>query len=115
MTRVKRGTISRKRHRNILDRTKGFTMTNRRLIKRAHEADLHAGQYAFAGRKNRKRDMRTLWILRISEAVKLKGMSYSTFINALKLKKVELNRKILAHLASENPQVFDKIVTEVKK
>ncbi|MBI4130421.1 50S ribosomal protein L20 [Candidatus Roizmanbacteria bacterium] len=115
MTRVKRGIISRKHRHNLLARTKGFTMTNRRLVKRASEADLHAGQYAFAGRKQRKREMRKLWILRISEAVKGMGWSYREFIHALLEKKVVLNRKILANLSAHHPEIFEKIVAEVKK
>jgi len=90
-------------------------MTKSRLIQIAKEADLHAGQYAFAGRKNRKRDMRRLWILRISEAIKQKEWSYSRFIKALQDKKIELNRKMLAVLASEYPNVFDRVVEEARK
>ncbi|MCR4263626.1 MAG: 50S ribosomal protein L20 [Candidatus Roizmanbacteria bacterium] len=115
MTRVKRGTTVKRRHKKILKRTSGFRMTKSRLIQIAKEADLHAGQYAFAGRKNRKRDMRRLWILRISEAIKQKEWSYSRFIKALQDKKIELNRKMLAVLASEYPNVFDRVVEEAKK
>ena len=115
MTRIKRGILSKKAHRNVLKRTKGFTMSNRRLIKRAQEADLHAGQYAYVGRKLRKRDMRRLWILRVSEAVKLQNWSYNQFIHSLKMKKIELNRKSLAHLVSHHPDVFSQIVQEARK
>src|SRR3989344_5535218 len=108
MTRVKRGGTVRRKHKKILERTKGFRMTKSRLIQIAKEADLHAGNYAFAGRKMRKRDMRRLWILRINEALRLKEWSYSPFIKALNDRKVELNRKMLAVLASEYPEVFDK-------
>ena len=90
-------------------------MTKSRLIQIAKEADLHAGQYAFAGRKRRKRDIRRLWILRISEAVKQRDWSYSRFIKALQEKKIELNRKMLAVLASEYPNVFDKVVEKARK
>jgi len=115
MTRVKRGTTSRQKHNTVLSRTKGFRMTRRRNIKVAHEADLHAGMYAFAGRKRRKRDMRSLWILRIGEAAKKHDMSYSTFTHSLKEKQIMLNRKILALLIREHPDVFNKVVEEVKK
>jgi large subunit ribosomal protein L20 len=115
MTRVKRGVTSHKRHKKVLARTKGFRMTKSRNIKVAKEADLHAGQYAYVGRKLRKRDMRSLWILRIGEAVKKNGMSYSKFIKALKDKKIDLNRKILATLAREYPEIFNTIVDTVKK
>ncbi|HLB60445.1 MAG TPA: 50S ribosomal protein L20, partial [Patescibacteria group bacterium] len=108
MTRVKRGTISRSRHKSLLSRTKGFRMTKSRLIKVATEADLHAGQYAFAGRKRRKRDMRRLWITRISEAVKQQNLSYSRFVHALKEKNIQLDRKILSLLIRDYPDTFSK-------
>lgn len=114
MTRVKRGTTVGRRHKAVFERTKGFRMTKRRLIKVAHEADLHAGVYAFAGRKNKKRDFRTLWITRISEAVKQHGISYSRFIHLLEEKKVLLNRKTLAYLITNQPSVFEKIVKEIQ-
>ena len=114
MTRVKRGVTSGRRHKAVFGRTKGFRMTKRRLIKVAHEADLHAGQYAFAGRKRRKRDMRSLWITRIGEAVKIHGLSYSQFIHLLSVKKIELNRKTLSYLIGNDPNAFSQIVKEVK-
>ena len=115
MTRVKRGVTSKKRHKKVLVRNKGFLMSKRRLIKSAKQADLHAGQYAFAGRKRRKRDMRRLWITRISEGVKKQGLSYSAFIKILKEKHISLNRKVLSQLISEYPEVFVKMVNQVKK
>ena len=115
MTRVKRGVTVRRKHKKLLERTKGYRMTRSRLVRTAKQADLHAGQYAFAGRKMRKRDMRRLWILRINEALKQKGWTYSQFIRVLSDKKIELNRKMLAVLASEHADVFNKIVEEVKK
>lgn len=115
MTRVKRGTTSRQKHNAVLSRTKGFRMTKSRNIKVAREADLHAGQYAFAGRKLRKRDMRRMWILRISEAIKQRGMSYSAFIKALADKKIIINRKMLATLITDHTNAFDKIVETIKK
>ena len=89
-------------------------MTNNRLIKRAKEADLHAGNYAFAGRKMKKRDMRRLWILRINEALKKRNLTYSRFIKALSEENILLNRKILALLASKQPEVFDKVIEKVQ-
>ncbi|KKR14623.1 MAG: 50S ribosomal protein L20 [Candidatus Levybacteria bacterium GW2011_GWA1_39_32] len=80
----------------------------------AKEASLHAGQYAFHGRKLRKRDNRSLWIVRIGEAVKKEGLSYSVFINKLKKANIELDRKILSDLVVEDPETFKKIVSEVK-
>jgi len=89
-------------------------MTRSRLTKVAKEASLHAGQYAFAGRRLRKRDFRTLWITRISEAVKQMDLPYSKFINLLKQKNIKLDRKILADLVLNDPQTFKTIVDKVK-
>jgi len=108
--RVKRGFTRKRAHKKVLERTKGFRMTRHRLYKVAREADLHAGQYAYAGRKKRKRDMRRLWITRINAALKEFGISYSRFINLLKKAKIEIDRKILADLAVSEPLVFKSIV-----
>ncbi len=89
-------------------------MTRRRLVRKAHEAVLHAGQYAYAGRKDRKSIARRDWILHINEALKAQGLKYNQFINKLKLAKIELDRKILAQLVIENKGVFDKILERVK-
>lgn len=115
--RVKTGTTRRKRHKAVLKRTKSMRMTRGRLYKVSKEADLHAGQYAFAGRKLRKRDMRRLWIQRINAALSThaNGLKYSTFINLLKKAAIELDRKVLAELAVNNPQIFIKIVDEAGK
>jgi large subunit ribosomal protein L20 len=112
--RVKTGTIRRKRHQKVLKRTKGFRMTKGRLYKVSKEADLHAGQYAYAGRKLRKRDLRRLWITRINAALTPHELSYSKFINGLKRAKIELDRKILADLALSDPATFQKIVEKAK-
>ena len=114
MARVKRGVVSRRKHKKLLDRTRGFRGTKSKLTKVAHEAALHAGQYAYHGRKTRKRDIRALWIVRISEATKKEGLSYSVFINKLKKENIELDRKILADLIVNDPEVFKKIVSSVK-
>lgn len=89
-------------------------MTKRRLIRVAKEAYLHAGEYAFAGRKNRKRDFRQLWILRISEAVKHHDLAYSSFIRRMKKANIALDRKMLSHLVAEHPDVFRAVVDKVK-
>ncbi len=112
--RVKTGFTRKRRHNQVLARTKGFRMTKGRLYKVSKEADLHAGQYAFAGRKLRKRDLRRLWITRINAALSTEGISYSKFINGLKLAKIELDRKILADLAVSDPETFKTIVEKVK-
>jgi len=113
--RVKTGTTRRKRHKKVLKRTKGFRMTKGRLYKVSKEADLHAGQYAYAGRKLRKRDMRRLWITRINAALSPYEISYSKFISGLKKAKIELNRKILADLAISDPDTFKAIIEKTKK
>ncbi len=112
--RVKRGIVSRRKHKKLFSQTKGFTGTKNRLTRDAKEALLHAGQYAYHGRKLRKRDNRALWITRISEATKKEGISYSQFINKLKKAKIELDRKILSDLVVNDPAAFSKIVSEVK-
>lgn len=108
--RVKTGPSRRQRHKKVLKRTKGFRMTKGRLYKVSKEADLHAGQYAFAGRKRRKRNLRQLWITRINAALAEYNLPYSKFINGLKKAKIELDRKILANLAVSHPKVFKAIV-----
>jgi len=110
--RVKTGFTRRQHHNKVLARTKGFRMTKNRLYKVAREADIHAGQYAFAGRKNKKRDLRRLWIIRINAALKPFELSYSKFIGQLKKTNIELDRKILSDLAVNNPQVFKSVVSE---
>lgn len=109
--RVKRGVTSRAKHKKIFRANKGYRMTKRRLIRVAKEAYLHAGEYAFAGRKNKKRDFRSLWITRISHAVKEKGMSYSVFMSNLKKAKILLDRKVIAYFVTNKPEVFDAIFT----
>lgn len=110
MSRVKRGVVTRQKHKKIFDLAKGYRGTRSRLIKTATEAVLHADAYAYHGRKRKKRDFRRLWIVRIGEAVKEEGYSYNTFIKALKDKNIQLDRKILANLVSENRNAFTQIV-----
>ncbi len=114
MAHVKRGTVSRRKHNKLFAQTKGFTGTKNRLTRDAREALLHAGQYAYHGRKLRKRDNRALWITRISEAVKKEGISYSVLINKLKKSNIELDRKILDELVQNDPETFKQIVSSVK-
>lgn len=113
--RVKTGFARRRRHKKIIKLAKGYRMTRSRLYKVAHEAVLHAGQYAYIGRKLRKRDFRKLWIQRINAAVRQYGLSYSKFVNLLKKAKINLNRKILAHLATTDPKTFEAIVKKINK
>ena len=114
MARVKGGVESRRKHKKLLSLTKGYRGTRRRLVKVAHEAALHAGEYAFAGRKNKKRDFRSLWITRISEAAKQEGTSYSKLIAGLTKSNIKLDRKILADLILNDRETFKKIVDAVK-
>ena len=113
--RVKRGVTSKAKHNKLFRANKGYRMTKNRLVRVAKEAYLHAGEYAFAGRKNRKRDFRQLWITRIGQAVKLHDMSYSIFIHKLKTAKIELDRKMLSFLITEEPKAFEAVFEEVKK
>jgi large subunit ribosomal protein L20 len=115
VVRVKTGPTRRKRHKKVLARTKGYRKTKSKLYKVAHEAMLHAGQYAFAGRKLKKRDMRRLWIIRINAGLSKLGISYSKFMASLKKARIELDRKILADLAVSDPDIFKKIVEAAKK
>ena len=89
-------------------------MTKGRLYKVSKEADLHAGHYAYVGRKLRKRDLRRLWITRINAGLTPHNLSYSKFINALKESEINLNRKMLAHLATDEPKAFDAVVKAIK-
>lgn len=112
--RVK-GSITRvRRHKKILKLARGYRGARHRQYKRAKEAVLHAGQYAYAGRRIRKRNFRTLWIRRISAALSPYDLSYSQFIFLLKEKKINLDRKILAQLALEEPEIFREIVESAK-
>ena len=90
-------------------------MTKRRLIKVAKESMLHAGEYAFRGRRLKKRDLRSLWVSRINQSVQQMDLSYNQFINALKKADIELDRKILADLAVRDPNVFKIIVDKAKE
>lgn len=114
MARVKRGIVTHRKHKKVLELTKGHRGGRSKLIKEAKSSLLHAGAYAFAGRKLRKRDMRALWITQLGIAVKNEGLSYSKFIATLKQKNVKLDRKILADLAVNNPDDFKKIVAHVR-
>jgi large subunit ribosomal protein L20 len=115
MTRVKRGTIVKKRHKKILKRSKGYIGGRKNLIKRAKEAQLKAGVYAYRDRKVKKRQFRRLWIVKINAACRASGITYSQFTAGFKKAKIELDRKILADLAENHPEKFDKILEKVKK
>ena len=110
MARVKRGVTAHKRHKRLLNSSEGRSGTNRKLVKRAREAQLHALAYATRDRKQRKRDMRELWIIRINAAARLNGMAYGKLIAGLKKANVDLDRKSLADIAVRDAATFGRIV-----
>src|SRR3989338_7240294 len=114
MTRVKRGTIAHKKRKALLKYTKGFRWGRKAKEGAAKEALLHAWSHAFQGRKQKKRDFRALWNVRINAVARANGMKYSELINKLKKTKVKLDRKVLADLAQNEPRVFQKVLEKVK-
>jgi large subunit ribosomal protein L20 len=110
MPRVKRGVPAHARHKKVLERAEGFTGTHKDLFKVANQAVMHALAYEYRDRRNRKRDMRALWIARINAAARVNGMTYSTFTHGLKLAGVEIDRKILADLAVTDAASFSQLV-----
>lgn len=114
MTRVKRGVIAHKKREKILKYTKGFRWGRKSKERLAREALLHAWSHAFVGRKQKKRDFRRLWQIKISAASKEQNLSYSKFISLLHKNKIELDRKILAELAEFYPGIFKQVVEQIK-
>ncbi len=114
MTRVKRGTVVKKRHKRVLKLTKGYWGQRSNIFQRAKETLLRAMAFAFKGRKLKKRDMRALFIARISAAAKGHGISYSSLIAGLKNANIALNRKMLSQLAVLDPETFGQLVKIVK-
>src|SRR5881394_3009495 len=112
MARVK--SIARRKHKKIRNATKGYVAARRKRVAAGKEAMMHAGQYAYVGRKLRKRNIRALWIMRLNAAVRLEGMSYSKFIAGLKREKIEIDRKMLADIAVTDPDTFKKIASLTK-
>lgn len=113
--RVKRGVTSHHKHQKIRKATKGMTHSRRRSIKMGRQGVIKAMQYAYRDRRNRKRSFRSLWNSRINAAARQNETTYSVFINGLKKANITINRKILAELAVNEPDVFTKIVKEVNK
>lgn len=111
--RVKRGVTSHRRHKALLSRAQGYRGGRKNLIRQAKQAVVHAGADAYRGRKEKKQQMRALWIVRLSAALKPYGISYSKFIGILKVKKIELDRKILSQIAIENPETFEQLVKKI--
>jgi len=114
MARVKGAMMTRKRRNKVLKLAKGYYGSKSRLFKTAKQAVMKSGQYAYVGRKQKKRDFRRLWITRISAGAKMNGMNYSTFINGLKKADIGLNRKMLSEIAIADPAAFAALVEKVK-
>lgn len=114
MTRIKRGVFKRARRKKIIKRAKGYISHRKTNYRAAMEAVMHAGMHAIRGRKERKRDFRQLWNIRINAGARENGLSYSKFLAGLKKNKIELNRKMLAELAAVHPEVFKKVVEEAR-
>jgi large subunit ribosomal protein L20 len=112
--RVKRGTVSRQRHKKILKLAKGFRGTRSKLFKVANQAVMKSLKYAYRDRRNKKRDLRRLWIARINAAARQHGLSYSRFINGVQKAGINLNRKLLADLAARDAAAFAVLAEKVK-
>ncbi len=114
MARVKRGVTAHRRHKRLLEAAEGRVGTRSRLVKPAREALLHAMAYATRDRKQRKRQLRGLWIVRINAAVRAQGWTYGRFIEGLKTAQIDLDRKVLADIAVRDEKAFAKLVESVK-
>lgn len=114
MVRVKRGLMTKKRHKKVIKATKWYRMLNSKVFSRAKNAWMKAGTNAYIGRKRKKRDFRKLWNARINISARLNGTTYSKLIGAMYNKQVKLNRKVLSNLAITNPNVFKSVVEFVK-
>ncbi len=114
MPRVKRGVTAHRRHKKVLALTKGHRATKHALYRRAHESMLKSLSYAYAHRRERKGDMRRLWISRVNAASRVQGLTYSRFMDGLKKAGVEVNRKMLADMAVREPEAFTNLVTLAK-
>ena len=114
MPRVKRGVTAKARHKKVIAKAKGYRGRRGNVYRIAKEAVMKAGQYAYRDRRNRKRDIRALWITRINAAVRELGMSYSAFMAGMKKAKIEIDRKVLADLAVLDKPAFAKIAGQIK-
>ena len=114
MARIKGALATRKRRKKVLKLAKGYFGAKSKLFKTAKEAVMKSGNYAYIGRRLKKRDFRRLWITRISAAAKLNGMNYSTFMNGLKKSGIEMNRKMLSEIAIADPKAFATLVETAK-
>ena len=114
MARIKRAVAAKKKRRTVMHRAKGYYGAASRTYKHAKEQVQHSLQYQYRDRRNKKREIRSLWITRINAAARLDGMSYSQLMGALHKAGIEINRKVLADLAVNNPEAFKAIVDKVK-
>ena len=114
MARIKGAMMTRKRRKKTVKLAKGYFGAKSKLFKMAKQAVMKSGQYAYIGRKQRKRDFRRMWITRISAAAKINGMNYSTFMNGLKKANISLNRKMLAELAVSDAAAFTALAEKAK-
>lgn len=114
MPRVKRGVTAHKKHKKVLELTKGQRGTRSKLFRRANEAMLHSLSYAYRDRRAKKRQFRELWITRINAAARELGLTYSKFISALASSGIEINRKVLADLAVNDPAAFARVIESAK-
>ena len=115
MARTARSVHAKKKRRKVLAQAKGYRGTKNSSYKRAKEQVWKSGVYAYAGRKQRKRDFRSLWIQRINAGAREHGLSYSQFINGVRLAEIDLDRKILADLAATEPEAFGAVVEQAKE
>ena len=114
MARVKRGVVARRRHKKIISRAKGYYNARRKVFRVANQAVIKAGQYAYIGRKQRKRQFRALWIVRINAAARMFGLSYSRLINGLSKAGITVDRKVLADIAVHDIKAFGAIADKAK-
>src|ERR1041384_926352 len=114
MSRIKRGTTTRQKHKRILDAAKGYRGRRKNTIRVARQAVEKAGQYAYRDRKIKKRNFRALWIQRINAAVRAEGLTYSQFMHGTKLAGIELDRKVLADIAMHEAEAFSAIIAQAK-
>lgn len=115
MTRVKRGNVCRKRHKKVLNMTKGFRGAASVLFRTANQQNMKALRYSYANRRKKKRDFRRIWVARVNAAIRRYGLNYSEFMHLLKKESVKLNRKVLAQLSICDPDSFLQFVLSVKQ
>ena len=114
MARVKRGVTAKARHKRVLGKAKGYYGARSKLFKTAKQAVIKAGQYAYRDRRAKKRNFRALWIQRINAAAREQGLTYSRFMNGLKLSGIELDRKVLADIAVREPETFKSLASQAQ-